>query len=99
MNENIKKLIDLAIESNVIVFDIDAKPLVFSNKLIIIDTGYLTKTYNEKLEAIIHDECNTISEYIEELNKNDKTLYLELPYLKRRFMIFVTKSHAILGSY
>lgn len=91
MNDQIKNLVDLAIECNLACYDINAKN-GNTGKLNLIASRTLHEHFKESIEFIVHDDTNLISKYLEE---KAGFLYCE----KQNVLLFVSKTKCIVGLY
>lgn len=100
MNEQIKTLVDLALDCNIICHDFDAKNGDIG-KLNLIASKILCDNFKESIECIIHDESYMILEYLEK-NENiilNRSYYFNAPYQKNNILLFVSKTKCIIGIY
>lgn len=93
-NEQIKSLMELAIECNFICHDIDSKRGELTKTLVLIASDILHKNFNESIQFIIHDDLRLIHKYLSDNNYlwGEATKY-------NNVVLFVSKTKCIVGIY
>lgn len=92
LNPHLKALADIGMDGNILCYDCDGKPGVFTNRLMVITINAMTLANGEKLDAIIHDDSGVIYSYLEPKG-------LSLPLDKKRLALFVSNSNVVLAAY